>query len=137
MESVSGAGGRRGALWSRVGRAGLDAGVPDSPLPRWAPRPRPCRPGVRNSLGERAVSLEPRAPVVLASSFFRSLHESGVVSPDCRELRDPVLCNCLLQFLARTSKRLYCIQQGFIPLISSRIEVSVKEGIQEATVSLG
>lgn len=48
MESVSGAGGRRGALWSRVGRAGLGAGPTPlclggrldsaTPVPSWGPQ---------------------------------------------------------------------------------------------------
>lgn len=104
MESVSGAGGRRGALWSRRPPAGagerlarLGAGVPDSPpLPRWAPLPglghtsaslRFAVPTLRD--WERAVSLEPANTVMVlvgpllmsASSPFRSLHESGIVIP--------------------------------------------------------
>lgn len=104
MESVSGAGGRPGALWSRrpparsrggPGQAWCWSPEPPSSASAGAPTgPPPRRPGVRGTLAEPAVSLERTNAALLlasclpmrASSSFRSLH----VSPACRELQDPV-----------------------------------------------
>lgn len=101
MESVSGAGGRRGALWSRRpparSRGGPgpaccgSPGLPSSASVGASPRswPHPCPPGVRSTLRDGAgcelgahKHQDDHAPLFMSvSGSLRSLHESGVVIP--------------------------------------------------------